>query len=430
MYQERWSSNTGFILATVGAAVGIGNIWRFPYIVGTHGGGAFLIPYFIAVLGFGLPLMMLEFAIARRVSSSLPQIFETFRPWLMPVGWALVFVVLVILSYYLVVTGWVLSFFVIQAGRLDTTFEEYIGSHWPIVGYIVSVGLTLSVVVRGVKEGIERLNRMLVPALAVMVIGLAVYALSQPGAGRGVSYYLSPDYRALAKPEVWLAAFGQSFFSLSVGTGILLVYGGYGFTGTVRKVAVVVTLADLAVALAGGFVIFPLVFSAGLDPAMGPKLAFEVLPNAFDRMPAGALVGSVFFLMLFVAALTSAVSILEVPVSAVMARWKLPRSRAAWLCALVVMVIGLPSALSYSATNLRIGGVVVLDWKDFTFGTVGLILGALVTCIAGAWLAPRADLEDAAGGARLNRHAFVFLLRWIVPVVLLAALCLKVADGK
>jgi NSS family neurotransmitter:Na+ symporter len=417
----------GFILASVGAAVGVGNVWRFPYMAGENGGGAFLIPYFVAVLALGLPLMTLELAVGRRYAASLPEAFAAIAERLRPIGWVLSAVVLLILSYYLVVSGWVLASFLAYAFGLRITFAEFTSGDWPIASFLAVGVLTVLVVARGVREGIERLNRGFMPLFVALLLGLAVFAVGQPGAARGIAYYLTPDYGALLDPRVWFAAFGQCLFSLGVGGGILIVFGSYGFTLPVRTTAIITSVADTSIAFVAGFLIFPIVFTAGLDPAMGPQLVFEAMPAAFERVPAGRLVGALFFLMLFVAALTSAVAMLEVPVSSSMAALGWKRPHAAWLCGGLAVLVGVPSALSYTSHRLSIGSEPVLDVKDLAFGTFGLILGALLTCLAAGWRAPRETLEDAAGGWALNRRLFVLHLRWAVPVILLAVIAGRVA---
>ena len=344
--RETWSSRAGFVLACIGSAVGIGNLWRFPYVVGTHGGGAFLIPYVIAVAACGLPLMILEFALGRRFRSSVVPAFAALRPGLRWLGYGLVLVQTMILAYYLVVTGWVLAYFLAFAAGAPMTFAAFTDSYVPLLFFLLAGGLCFLVVQSGVRRGLERLCNVSMPVLIAMLGLLAAVALSLPGAGRGVAFYLTPDFTRLADPLVWTAAFGQAFFSLGVGTGIMLTYGSYLAHAGIARSALLITAADLVVAIAGGLVVFPVVFSFGYDPEAGVRLAFVTLPRIFEEMGFGLLFGSTFFLLLFFAALTSAVSILEVPVATLMDVWGISRRRAAAAATGVVMLLGLPSALS------------------------------------------------------------------------------------
>ena len=416
--REAWSSRTGLLLASIGSAVGIGNLWRFPYVVGTNGGSAFLLPYLIAVVLCGLPLMILEFSLGRRFRSSVVPAFTAMHPGLRWLGFGLVFIQTMILAYYLVITGWVLAYFLAFATGAPVTFAEFTGSYSPLLFFLLAGGLCFLVVQSGVRNGLERLCNILMPALFAILALLVVTALSLPGAGRGVAFYLTPDFSRLADPLVWTAAFGQAFFSLGVGTGIMLTYGSYLARGDVARSAVLITAADLLVAVMGGLIVFPVVFSFGYDPASGVQLAFVTLPRIFEEMGFGLLFGSTFFLLMFFAALTSAVSILEVPVATLIDVWGIPRRRAAAAATAVVLLLGLPSALSYTALRLELFGVPLLDLKDFAFGTVGMTLGALALSVAAGWFARE----------KLLPGALMVIVRVVVPLALIASLIARLLD--
>jgi len=307
MGREQWSSTLGFILASIGSAVGIGNIWRFPYIVGANGGGAFLVPYLISVLLFGLPLMVLELAIGRSTETSVVSAFRSIRKRFSVAGLVIVAIVSLILGYYLVITSWVLAYALFFALGRPVEFGAFTDSYLPLVFFLLS-GLAVFLTVRsGVREGIEKASRYLVPVLVVILL-LVTFSLTEPGAVEGVGFYLSPDYSRLTYPAVWIAAFGQAFFSLSVGMGILLTFGSYLGREAIFRNAFIIAVADMLIAILAGLVIFPLVFTADLDPAAGVNLAFITLSSAFTEIRYGMLLGALFFLMLFAAALTSAVS--------------------------------------------------------------------------------------------------------------------------
>ena len=308
MGREQWSSTLGFILASIGSAVGIGNIWRFPYIVGANGGGVFLVPYLISVLLFGLPLMVLELAIGRSTGTSVVSAFRSIRKRFSVAGLVIVAIVSLILGYYLVITSWVLAYALFFALGRPVEFGAFTDSYLPLVFFLLS-GLAVFLTVRsGVREGIEKASRYLVPVLVVILLLLVTFSLTEPGAVEGVGFYLSPDYSRLTYPAVWIAAFGQAFFSLSVGMGILLTFGSYLGREAIFRNAFIIAVADMLIAILAGLVIFPLVFTADLDPAAGVNLAFITLPSAFTEIRYGMLLGALFFLMLFAAALTSAVS--------------------------------------------------------------------------------------------------------------------------
>ncbi|MDD3932645.1 MAG: sodium-dependent transporter [Methanoculleus sp.] len=422
MGREEWSSTLGFILASIGSAVGIGNIWRFPYIVGANGGGAFLVPYLISVLLFGLPLMVLEFAIGRSTGRSAVSAFQSLGQRFSVAGLAIVVIVSLILSYYLVITSWVLAYALFFALNRPVDFGAFTGSYLPLIFFLLS-GLAVFLTVRsGVREGIEKVARYLIPALVVILLFLVAFSLTEPGALEGVRFYLLPDYSRLADPGVWTAAFGQAFFSLSVGMGVMLTYGSYLKRGDLFRSASIIVVADMLIAILAGLMIFPLVFTAGVDPAAGVNLAFVTLPSVFVEMQFGMVLGALFFLMLFAAALTSAVSMLEVPVATLMDSYGYPRKRATLLIFAAVMLLGFPSALSYTALKLEIFGTPFLDLSDYVFGTIGLIVAGLILSIIGGWYMDRTRIYAEIGGCRWQQRVYTVLIRYCVPIILLITL--------
>ncbi|NLM29835.1 MAG: sodium-dependent transporter [Methanomicrobiales archaeon] len=420
--RERWSSTLGFIIASIGSAVGIGNIWRFPYIVGANGGGAFLIPYLISVLLFGLPLMVLEFAIGRSTKTSVITAFRSILGRSSLAGLAVVAIAGLVLSYYLVITSWVLAYALFFALNSPVDFHVFTGSCFPLIFFLFA-GLAVFLTVRsGVREGIEMISRVLIPILVVILIALVGFALTQTGAMAGIEFYLSPDYSKLTDPVVWTAAFGQAFFSLSVGMGVMLTYGSYLEGGALFRNASIIVVADMLIAILAGLAIFPLVFTAGLDPATGVNLTFITLPAVFLDMRFGMILGALFFAMLFAAALTSAVSMFEVPVAAMMDSRGYSRKRATLLAFGVIMLIGLPSALSYTALDLRLSGIRFLDLGDYLFGTIGLIVAGLIICIVGGWYMDRDRICDEVGGCGWQQKVYMALIRYVVPAILLITL--------
>ena len=426
MPREKWSSSIGFILASIGSAVGIGNIWRFPYMVGENGGGAFLIPYLIAVFLFGLPLMMLEFALGRHFKTSVVPAFGTIGKKFRMAGFFLIFVMSMILSYYLVITGWVLAYSLFFIIGNPIPFSQFTGSYYPLLFFLVSGGISFFVVRAGVKQGIEKLSKFLIPLLFAMLLALVIFALSLPGAAKGIEFYLTPDFGKLADPLVWTAAFGQAFFSLGVGTGIMLTYGSYMRDENIVKSASIITVSDLLIAILGGFVVFPIVFSFGLDPAAGVQLAFVTLPPIFQEMSFGFLLGAVFFLLLFFAALTSAVSMLEVPVATLIDSYGVERKKATSIVSIIIILIGLPSALSYTALKLELFGTPLLDIKDFAFGTIGIIAAGLILSIIAGWFIDEDIIFKQIGGSRWMQRLFMLIIKIFIPLILFINLMARV----
>jgi len=424
--REKWSSSAGFILASIGSAVGIGNIWRFPYIVGTSGGGAFLIPYLIAVFLFGLPLMILEFALGRYFKTSVVPIFGTIGKRFRVAGLFLVFIVGMILSYYLVVMGWVFAYFLFFISGAAMPFSMFTGSYYPLFFFLIAGWMSYYVVRSGVRQGIEKLSKFLIPLLFIMLLILVVFALSLPGAARGIEFYLTPDFGKLSDPFIWTAAFGQAFFSLSAGMGIMLTYGSYMRGERIVKDSVIIAVSDTLVALLGGFMIFPIVFSFGVDPASGVKLAFVTLPPIFQEMRFGLLLGAVFFLLLFIAAITSAVSMMELPVATLIDFFGFERRRAALAVSVIVILAGLPSALSYSALKLELFGMPLLDISDFAFGTIGIIACGLVLSIVAGWFLDHGVISRQIGGGVWTQRLFMLIIKFIIPVVLFVNLVVRV----
>jgi NSS family neurotransmitter:Na+ symporter len=422
---EQWSSRLGFVLATVGAAVGLGNIWRFPAVVGRNGGGAYLVPYLLAAFAFAVPLLVLELGVGRDTRADVVGAFRSVRPSFAPLGWLVVGSVLLVLSYYLVLTGWVLSFALGALTGQVPAFAAYTDTWVPVASFLVVAAMTGTVVAGGVTGGIERVSRVVMPVVFVALAGLAVYALTLDGAAAGLEFFLRPRFDALGDPALWAAAVGQVFFSLSVGQGIMLTYGRYVApeTDLVRS-ALAITVADVGAAMLAGVVVFPVVFTFGLEPTLGTELAFTTLPTAFAEIPAGGLVAVGFFTLLFFAALSSAVALLEVGVAAgVDATGRERRPVAVGLTAGVAL-LGLPSALSYSPVDLAVAGTPVLDLLDESVGTLGLPVTALVIALVFGHAQPRERLVAQLGDRRL-----VPLVRYAIPAVLGVVLLARVAAG-
>ena len=435
--REQWGSHRGFILATIGAAVGLGNIWRFSYVAGENGGAVFLIIYLVCVLLVGLPLVIAELSLGRSAQGDAVAAYELADnggPWRF-LGWVGVAGSVLILSYYAVIAGWALKYFTGAAtGSLWTTAEAGYGAFFktfisdrgePVGWQAAMLTLTTFVVAGGVQAGIERINRYLMPVLVVIIASLAAYAMSLPNAGAGVRFMFAPDWSAFSEPTVYVAALGQAFFSLGIGMAVFVTYGSYMPRHfSLATSATAIAFGDSLFAIVAGLAIFPAVFAFGVDPTAGPELAFITLPQIFLAMPGGTIIGAVFFLLLSAAAFTSMVALLEVPVSVVVQRMKLRRWAASALVGGVVFVIGVPSAMSFGVlSHIQIGRHGILDAIDAGVSNFLLPIGGILVALFVGWRVRQAvslheaDLADSRFGM-----VWLWLLRVLVPVTILAIL--------
>lgn len=435
--REQWTSRSGFILATIGAAVGLGNIWRFSYVAGENGGGAFLLVYVICILFIGAPIVIAELAMGRAGGGDAVAAFETSstRPIWRRLGWIGVVGSILILSYYSVIAGWALKYFVGGAtGVLWATASEGYGAYFsefishigePLGWQLAMLGMTMFIVVGGVRRGIEAANKVLMPMLAVFVVGLAVYAATLPGAGAGWRFLFVPDWSALADKRLYIAAMGQAFFSLGIGMAVFITYASYMARDTKIPVsASAIIFGDTLFAVVAGLAIFPAVFAFGMDPVAGPKLAFITLPQIFLEMPGGRILGTAFFGLLVAAALTSMVSLLEVPVATLIHRTKLRRWGAVTIVGGIVFALGVPSAMSYGLlVDITVNGLGILDFVDRMVSNYLLPLAGLSVCAFVGWIWNRHAAAEAADLSESHwKGPWLWLLRWIAPAAILLIL--------
>jgi neurotransmitter:Na+ symporter, NSS family len=418
--REHWNSKLGFILAAVGSAVGIGNIWRFSSVVGQNGGGAYLIPYFLAVFIFALPLMILELSIGKHLQGNIVSAFSKVKKKFAVFGWLIFLLVFLILSYYLVITGWTLGYLASSLVNLNMTFSDFTSSYQPILYFAISVFLTGIVVSFGIKKGIERITTILIPFSFIILIILAVFSTTLSGFGSGLDFFFSPDFSVLSNPLIWIAAFGQAFFSLSVGFGVLITYGSYLDKKTnIPRSSLIITFFDLMVAMLAGIIIFPIVFTFNLEATMGSELAFSTLPIAFGLMPYGQFLAILFFLVLFFAALTSSIGMLEVNVSTIMDFKNFSRKKTCFILTCALLLVGLPAALSYSSFNLNVAGVKVLDILDEILGTMGLPIMALFIAIVFTWFLDKKVLASEISDSPRWQFVVFTATKYIIPAVLI-----------
>ncbi len=429
---DSWSGTLAFILASIGSAVGLGNLWRFPYIMGQYGGGNFIIVYLICVLLVGIPLMLIEISIGRRFKKSLAGTFDEISKkyrmlWLIPFV-----LMIIIMSFYVVVSGWTLNYAVNTFLGNTMHFAEYSNTYSGVYYYWIVIMLTCIIVMAGVKSGIERVSKLLVPMLFIIALGLAVFSISLPNSSKGLDFYFKFEPQKLFTPDIWLIAIAQAVFSLSVGYGLMLTYASYVRTKeSLLKVSLVIASADTSLALLAGLFIFPAVFAFGYNPSAGTALAFTVLPSIFEVMPYGALVGTAFFILLFIAALTSCIAFLEFIVSNLEYKFKLTRKTSVLAAGIVVSVLAIPSAFSYTPLKVELLGKPFLDAVDFYFVSLGAPISILVICSL-LWVWNMDDyLKELDGHTKIIGRHLYFWCKYIIPLtgVILFLLALQSTFG-
>ena len=434
-----WSSKMAFILAVTGSAVGLGNVWKFPYVAGQNGGGAFVLVYLGCVILIGLPVMMSEILLGRRGRRNPVATMELLGQeegssgqwrWLGVLG---VIAGIFILSYYSVIAGWTLFYIVksatgaFQGASAETVsgiFNGFVGS-WQLVllCHTLFMALTVFVVARGVERGLEQAVRFMVPALLTLMVVLLGYSITSGSFGRGVDFMFTPDFDALTWQSV-LAAMGQAFFTLSIGMGAIMAYGAYLPEETsITGASGAVVTADTTIAVLAGLVIFPLVFANGLEPGEGPGLVFQTLPLALGQLPAGSFFSTLFFVLLSFAAWTSALGLMEPAVAWLVERHNKTRSQAAIIIGLLIWSIGLGSVFSFNilANTTFLAGT-IFDNIDFLTSNIMLPLGGLVIAIFAGWVMCRNSSADELGGAGSTYKLWRVLTRYVAPVGILFVL--------
>ncbi|MBN2260267.1 MAG: sodium-dependent transporter [Clostridiales bacterium] len=439
--RDGFSSRLGILFAAAGSAIGLGNIWKFPYITGVYGGAAFILVYLLCIALIGLPIMLSEFTIGRRAQKNAIGSFKTLKPnspWFLT-GWMGFIAAFSILSFYGVVAGWTVDYIVkaitgayvgLDADAIGGLFVGLISNPVMTVVYqLIFMILTGLIVYGGIKDGIEKYSKILMPLLLVIIVILDVRAVTLPGASEGINFLFSPDFSALSAEAV-LVALGHAFFSLSLGMGTMITYGSYiGKKEDLGSMALQVTIADTVIALLAGLAIFPAVFAFGVEPAAGPGLVFITLPNVFNQMAGGMIWGVLFFLLLAVAALTSAISILEVVVAYFAEELKMPRHKATILATAAISFVGALAGLSYTSVlgNVLIplpgfGSLVIFDWLDMLSANYLLPLGGLFISIFVGWIMKKEDVIDEvsnSGAIKISWFgAFMILAKVVAPIMI------------
>ncbi|MCQ2517690.1 MAG: sodium-dependent transporter [Lachnospiraceae bacterium] len=450
--KENFGSKLGFILAAAGSAVGLGNIWRFPYLAAKDGGGIFLLVYIILAITFGFSLMITEISIGRKTGKTVITAYKSIDKKFGFLGPIAAVVPFIITPYYCVIGGWVLRYFVqfvsgkgVEAAN-DGFFSDFIGGFGsPVAFFVIYAVLTAAVVIFGVQKGIEKISKIMMPALIVLTIGIAVYTMTIPGALDGVKYYILPNFKGFTFKQLLLTivdAMGQLFYSMSLAMGIMVTYGSYmrkedSLEGSVRQIEVF----DTAVAFLAGLIIIPGVFAfSGGDPSAlnaGPSLMFITLPQVFKSMFGGQIVGTLFFLLVTLAALTSSISLLETMVSIVSEKFKLNRYISTAICVGFVFVIGMTSVLGYGIwSDVTIFGYQFLDFYDFISNNVIMPIVALLTCILIGYFAKTKWVEDEVegngrkfGAKGLYRVMVLVVCPICMIIILLTPLITKFLEG-
>lgn len=438
--RPHWTSRLGFILAAAGSAIGLGNIWKFPYITGKNGGGAFVLVYLTCVFLVGLPIMLAEFLIGRHSQRDAVGSFAVLSgknsPWCL-VGWGAVAASFILLSFYSVVVGWSVAYlwhsltggFAGQSAEaINLLFGQLVSTPGRVIFWQgLFMACTLGIVLGGVRGGIERWSKLLMPLLFFLLLLLCLRGLFSPGAREALEFMFRPDFQKLT-PAALLDALGHAFFTLSIGAGVMITYGSYlERDADLFGLSLRIALLDTLVALLAGLAIFPVVFAAGLEPGAGPGLVFQTLPIVFSSLPFGSALSAVFFVLLAFAALTSSISMLETVVAYLLDEKDWSRLRATLLVGGSAFLLGLPSALSFSlwADVKPFFGRNFFDFCDLLVSSYMLPLGGLLVALFAAW-AWRADAEKAElAGAAPRPWLFPlwhWLLRYLAPAAVLIIL--------
>ena len=440
--RAQWASKIGFIMAAAGSAVGLGNIWRFPYLTGENGGAAFVLVYLFCVALVSVPMLINEIALGRLTGKNpvgAVQALGGSKLWQILVGVLPLLVTFVVLSYYSTIAGWTVGYIFNSLFSIKRTFAEFIANPAIVVPLGAAVILmTAFIVLAGVSGGIEKAAKIMMPLLFVLLLIVIVRSVTLPGAENGIKYYLVPNFSKI-NGRVILAALTQSFFSLGVGWGMMITYGSYlPKTQNIVSSSLWVGVMDTSVALLAGLMVFPAVFAFNQSPAEGATLVFNVLANIFQQMPLGNIAGALFFLLLFFAAITSTISMLEAPSAYFMDQKKWNRKKAAWTVAVAAFIFGIPSALStgavgsLSSMQVDFFGVVktgFMDIFDYLFGSLFMMLVVFSTCLFTGWFIKTDllvdEIEQGLPGFKTKKiigvtgsQIWKFMVRFVCPLII------------
>jgi len=442
MKEAGFSSKMGFILAAAGSAVGLGNIWRFPYLAAKYGGGSFLLIYLILTVTFGFSLMITEIAIGRKTGGSPFSAYGMINKKLGFIGIMASLIPAIILPYYCVIGGWVTKYSVLYltgqgnsvAGD-GTFFGKFIGETTsPMIFTLIYLSATAVIVAMGVQKGVEKISKIMMPVLIVLCVLLVAFVATIPGTVEGFKYYFKPDFSKITLNAVF-AAMGQLFYSLSLAMGIMITYGSYvSKSENIEKSVRSIEVFDTGVAFLAGAIIVPSVYALSpenLDTA-GPGLMFEVLPTVFSGIKFGSVVGTLFFVLVLFAALTSSISLMEAVVSVVEEKFKLGRKPSVLIVYVFSILLAVPSSLGYGLwKNIKIIGMQFLDFFDFISNAVLMPVAALLTCILVGYIAkPKAVIEEVESSAAFkSKKLYIVLIKYVSPIIILIVLISSVLNA-
>jgi NSS family neurotransmitter:Na+ symporter len=436
---EHWSSKIGFIMATAGASVGLGSLWKFPYVAGMNGGGAFVLFYILFSLLIGLPVFIGELIVGRKSQKSSVQAFAALRKngenW-RALGWFNVITTFSLLSYYAIIAGWVLSYIFMSltnfsSGKSPEQIQEaftllsgspFVSLFWYALYLLINLGIICS----GVRKGIEHFSKILMPGLFIILIGLFIYSTTMSGFGEAFKFVFYPNFTQISAGSI-LSALGIAFFTLSIGLGINITYGSYMHKqDKIPSNSLIVTLMTVFVSLISALVIFPIVFTFGFAPEAGPGLIFKTLPVVFAKLPGTIIISTLFFFLVLFAALTSTIALLEVPVANLMENYNISRKKAAIFVTIALFCLGVPSAISYSGAKLSDWGLIFnksfFDTIDYITSNWFIPLSGLFTAIFIGWFTPTKDLQaefEIGSKSRTLVTPWYFLLKYVAPLIVI-----------
>ena len=441
--RDSFSGKLGFVFAAAGSAVGLGNLWRFPYLAAKYGGGIFILVYLVLALTLGFTLMITEIAIGRKTGTSAVAAFQKLDKRFGFVGYLACIVPFIITPYYCVIGGWVIKYLAafatgqVSTAATDDYFTSFIAAPIePIIWFLIFALLTAVVVIIGVQKGIEKASTIMMPILVVLIVCICIFCVTRPGALEGVKYYLLPDFSAFS-PTTVLAAMGQLFYSMSLAMGIMITYGSYmkkntDLRGSVRQIEIF----DTMIAILAGLMIVPsvFVFSGGSEEALGkgPSLMFITLPKVFESMKLGGFIGAAFFILVLFAALTSSISLLETNVSIVCDKLHLSRKKGTIIVSIYVIVMGCIISLGFGPLSfIKIIGLGLLDFFDFISNSVLMPIVALLTCISiGFFIKPQTIIDEVEiNNSFKEKKFYVLMLKWGAPICLVLILLFAVSEA-
>lgn len=433
--RDSFGTKFGVIAAAAGSAIGLGNIWRFPYVAGENGGAAFLILYVIAIVAIGVPVMLSEFAIGRMTQRNAFGAFKKLtpkQPWYL-IGVMGIIGAFMILAFYSTVAGWTIEYLVQAVSNdfvgksttsLGASFDTFRTSGWnPVLWQMIFLVMTAAIVMSGIEKGIERYTKILMPLLFIIIMILVVRAVTLPNSAGGLAFLFAPDFSKI-NASVILEALGQAFFSLSIGMGVLITYGSYiNKKDNISNSSLAISAADTVIAILSGVAIFPAVFAFGIEPDSGPGLVFITLPNIFNQMPAGYYFAIMFFLLLLIAALTSSISLLEVVVAYCTEQLGWSRRIATIAVLITTMFVGVACTMSQGPwDHLQLFGLNIFDLFDWTTANILLPLGGLLIVVFAGWFLSQEQIKNEItnnGTAKAKLFsAYLFIIRYIAPIAI------------